>query len=116
MAISFSDYLQFYHSDDFLTIVDEHIKKQAKQKKLKRDFYKPICRNAAELLNESGLREKFEVDPDFVVNFAERNLQGDGGVFLRSESGYEVVYSFLESTGDTYNIQLELRNKNTGKQ
>ena len=105
---------EFYHSDDFYTIGDAHLQEWIKQIELKRQLYAEICECAADYLNQSGLHEKFEVDINFLNNYAGYALAGHGGVFLRSKSGYAVDCSFpiispsTPSTPGTFGVEVTL--------
>ena len=95
---------EFYHADDFYPIGELFFKTQKNRVDERIDIYKEVCDISAEELNNAGLHEKFTVDFDFVFDLASQVVEEASGVFLRSESGYEVFIDFFIDKKD--NVQF----------
>ena len=100
---------EFYHADDFFAIGEQMLEAWKKDMDDKKGFYKGLCVRTAKLLNSAGLHEEFTVDPAFINNFADHEIEEASGVFLRSKSGYQVICTFSIEGKRVIKIQIDIQ-------
>ena len=103
---------KLYTADEFYPIGDEMLEAWKKNIDYKKNLYKQMCDEVADLLNESGLHEKFVVDPYFINNYAGLVIEEANGIFLRSSRHVVVcTFSIIEKTGVSVKFDIEKANK-----